>query len=348
MRTAARRTMLLSDASHAPPCTENALAAHERGNRGGLPAHRREGTNDGMTGLSWSGRRAGLVAAAATLLAALALAGSAGAATKIKKARFEVAVTATQTTSWSVDRKDPFETCGLTFRGSGEQTMRLATKRPAVVHALHAIDTSKKPETQAMILLGPLWRGTIAAPVTVDRSGTMTTTPNSSEPCGDGGGGPPPPPPAPDCGRRRHAGYLSLAHFPAGSYPGEDPVPLTGVLALDGPKPGIPSGLYRHCPFSGDGTLLLSPRATMTARKVFGKGRRFTIRARARKVYDSGGNHHETTMRWKATFTRLAKGRLPRPKGDGAECVDGIDNDGDGSVDDRDPDCWRTGGRTEG
>jgi hypothetical protein len=307
----------------------------------------RERTNDGMTRLSWSGRRAGLVAGVAALLAAVAVAGPADAATKIKKARFKVTVTATQTTTWSVDRSDPFEVCGLTFRGSGEQTMRLATKRPAVVDVLHAIDTTRKPETQAMILLGPLWRGTIAAPLTVDRSGTMTTTPNSSEPCGDGDGGPPPAPPEPDCGRRRYAGYLGLTHFPAGSYPGDDPVPLTGVLALDGPKPGIPSQLYRNCPFSADGTLLLSPRATMTARTVFGTGRRFTVRGRARNVYDNDGNHQETTMRWKATFTRLGKGRLPRPKNDGAECVDGIDNDGDGAVDDQDPDCFRTGGRTE-
>jgi hypothetical protein len=124
-------------------------------------------------------------------------------------------------------------------------------------------------------------------------------------------------------------------------------VPLAGVLALDGPKPGIPSQLYRSCPFSADSTLLLSPRATMTARKVFGEGRRFTVRAGARKVYDNDGNHQETTMRWTATFTRLGTGRLPRPKNDGAECVDGIDNDGDGVVDDQDPDCFRTGGRTE-
>jgi hypothetical protein len=280
-------------------------------------------------------------------MAALAVAGPAGAATKIKKARFKVTVTATQTTTWSVDRSDPFEVCGLTFRGSGEQTMRLATKRPAVVHVLHAIDTTKKPETQAMILFGPLWRGTIGAPLTVDRSGTMTTTPNSSEPCGDGDGGPPPAPPEPDCGRRHSAGYLGLTHFPAGSYPSDDPVPLTGVLALDGPKPGAPSQLYRNCPFSADSTLLLSPRATLTARKVFGKGRRFTVRARARTVYDNDGNHQETTMRWKATFTRLAKGRLPQPKNTGPECADGIDNDGDGAVDDQDPDCFRTGGRTE-
>ncbi len=301
-----------------------------------------------MKRLSWRGRRAGLVAAVAALLAAFSLAGTAGAATKIKHARFKVTVSATQTTSWSVDRRDPFEVCGLTFRGSGEQTMRLSTKRPAVVHVLHAIDTTKKPETQAMILLGPLWRGTIAAPVTVDRSGTMTTTPNSSEPCGDGDGGPPPAPPEPDCGRRRHAGYLTLTHFPAGSYPGDDPVPLTGVLALDGPEPGIPSELYRNCPFSADGTLLRSPRATMTARKVFGKGRRFTVRGRARHVYDNDGNHQATTMRWKVTFTRLGKSRLPRPTSDGAECVDGIDNDADGAVDDQDPDCYRTRGRTEG
>jgi hypothetical protein len=298
-----------------------------------------------MKRLSWSGRRVGLAATVA-LLAALAVAGPAGAGTKIKKARFKVTVTATQTTTWSVDRRDPFEVCGMTFRGSGEQTMRLATKRPAVVHVLHAFDTTKKPETQAMILLGPLWRGTIASPVTVERSGTMTTTPNSSVPCGDGDGGPPPPPPEPDCGRRQYAGYLGLTHFPVGSYPGDDPVPLTGVLALDGPKPGAPSQLYRNCPFSAADSLLLSQRATLTARKVFGKARRFTVRARAQNVFDNDGTHHETTMRWKATFTRLANRRLPQP-GNGAECIDGTDNDGDGAVDDQDPDCFRTGGRKE-
>ena len=288
--------------------------------------------------------RLALVAGALAVLAAPA---PAAAAYKVKHARFKVTVTGKQTTSWSVNRRDPFETCGVTVAGAGKQTLRLATRRPAVVHALHAIDTTKNPETQAMILLGPLWRGTIAAPVTVDRSGTMTTTPNSSEPCGDGNGGPPPAPVEPDCGRRRYAGYVGLTHFPAGSYPGDDPVPVTGVLGLDGPKPGIPSQLYRNCPFSADATLLLSPRATMTARKVFGKGRRFTVRARARNVYDNDGNHQETTMRLKATFTRLAKGRPPRPKNAGAECADGIDNDGDGPVDDQDPDCFRTGGRTE-
>jgi hypothetical protein len=51
-------------------------------------------------------------------------------------------------------------------------------------------------------------------------------------------------------------------------------------------------------------------------------------------------------MRWKATFTRLANRRLPQP-GNGAECIDGTDNDGDGAPDDQDPDCFRTGGRKE-
>jgi hypothetical protein len=158
-------------------------------------------------------RRLALVAGALAILAAPA---PAAASYKVKHARFKVTLTAKQTTSWSVDRRDPFEVCGSTYRGSGEQTMRVVTKRAAVVHVIHAIDTTKKPEAQAMILLGPLWQGTIATRATVDRSGTMTTTPNSSEPCGDGDGGPPPPPPEPDCGRRQYAGYVGLTHFPVG------------------------------------------------------------------------------------------------------------------------------------
>jgi len=212
---------------------------------------------------------------------------------------------------------------------------------------MHAVDTTRKPETQAMVLFGPFWRGAVAAPATVERSGAMATTPNSDAPCADGPGGAPPASPAPDCGRRSFAAHLGLAHFPAGGYPGEAPVPLTGVLALEGPKPGIPDALYANCPFSGEEALLLSPTAKLTARMVFGTTRRFTVRGRERTVYDNAGTHHETTMAWAATFTRLAKGRLPRPKADGAPCTDRLDNDGDGGIDDQDPDCFATNGRSE-
>lgn len=278
--------------------------------------------------------------------ALLALTGAAGAAVKIDKARFKVTVTATQSTTWSVNRRDPFETCGSAYRGSGEQTMRLATKRPASVFVLQPYDTTKGRETQGMTFYGPLWRSTLQAPVTIKRSGTMTSTPNSTNPCGDGGsGGPPPPPPAPDCGERSSAAFLGLSYFPVGSYPA-DPAPLTGVLRLDGPKPDV-SRLYRTCPFSGDSELLISPTASLTVRKVFGSARRFTVRGRERKVYENDGTRQETTTSWTAKFRRVATGQLPRPSAGAAACTDKVDNDDDGAVDERDPDCYRTKGQSE-
>jgi len=79
-----------------------------------------------MTRREWSGRwKACALIAALTATAMTAAASPANAAGryKTKNARFKVALTATQTSTWSVDRRDPFEVCGLTFRGSGRQTI---------------------------------------------------------------------------------------------------------------------------------------------------------------------------------------------------------------------------------
>jgi hypothetical protein len=287
-----------------------------------------------------------LIAAAAASLT-VAVPATASADFKVERARFKVKVSATQTTTWTVNRKDPFEICGLTFNGSGSQTLRLTTPKAAVVHALFPHDTTKKRETQTVLLRGPLWRGTIATKATVNRNGTMTTTPNSPEPCGDGDGGPPPPPPASDCGRRSTRAYVGLSHFPVGAYPGDAPVPLTGVLAIDGPQGGFPGSAYENCAFSGGDGLLLSPTAALRVKTLMGKRKRFTVRGRETDVYDNDGTHQETRMTFKVTFSRVARGRQPKPEPPAGVCADGQDNDADGLVDDRDQDCFRTRGKRE-
>jgi len=292
-------------------------------------------------------RSKAVLAAAASV--AVVLPAPASADYKVERARFKVKVTATQATSWSVNRKDPFEICGLTFNGSGSQTMRLSTPKASVVHALFAYDTTKKRETQGVMLFGPGWHGTVATKATVDRNGTMTTTPNSPEPCadGDGDGGPPPAPPASDCGRKTMSAYVGLTHFPAGAYPGDAPVPLTGVLALQGPQGGVPDSAYANCPFTGDDQLLLSPTASLTVKSLMGKRKRFTVLGKEREVYDNDGTHRETSMSFKVTFTRLSKGKPPKPESPAGACSDGEDNDADGQYDDGDQDCFRTRGKSE-
>lgn len=287
-----------------------------------------------------------LIAAAVASLAVVPPA-TASADFKMEQARFKVKVAATQTTAWTVNRRDPFETCGLTFNGSGSQTMRLSTPKASVVHALFAYDTTKKREGQAVLLRGPFWHGTIAAEATVTRSGSMTTTPNSPEPCSDGDGGPPPPPPASDCGRRTMRAYVGLTHFPAGLYPGDAPGPLTGVLSIDGPQGDIPNSAYEHCPSSGDDRLLLSPTAALTVKTLMGKRKRFTVRGKESEVYDNDGTHRETRMTSKVTFVRVANGKQPKPEPPAGACADGEDNDADGRLDDRDQDCFRTRGERE-
>jgi hypothetical protein len=284
-----------------------------------------------------------LIAAAAICLT-IAVPATASADFRVERARFKVKVTATQTTTWTVNRRDPFEVCGLTFNGNGSQTLRLKTPKASVVHALFAYDTTKKRETQSVLLRGPLWRGTLATKATVDRNGTMTTTPNSPEPCADGPGGQPTAPPASDCGRRTTSAYVGLTHFPAGAYPGDAPVPLTGVLSIDGPQG---AGAFENCPFSGSDRLLLSPTATLTVKTLMGKRKRFTVRGKETEVYDNDGTHRETRMTFKATFQRVAKGKPPKPEPLAGACTDGQDNDGDGVLDDGDQDCFRTRGKRE-
>jgi hypothetical protein len=225
--------------------------------------------------------------------------------------------------------------------------MRLAMPKAALVHALFAYDTSKKRESQAVLLRGAFWRGTIPARATVDRNGTMTSTPNSPEPCADGPGGAPTPPPASDCGRRTTNAYLGLSHFPVGTYPGDAPVPLTGVLSIDGPQGGVPSSAYENCAFAGDDRLLLAPTAALSVKTLMGKRKRFTVRGKETEVYDNAGTHRETRMTFKVTFVRVAKGRPPKPEPPAGACADGQDNDADGRLDDGDQDCFRTRGKRE-
>lgn len=270
----------------------------------------------------------------------------AGAAYKIDRARFKVKLTATQTTTWSVNRRDPFEICGVTTVGSGKQTIDLVTNPAVSVFVLQAYNTAKPREHQPLTFFGPFLYGTIAAKGTIDTQGTSKSTPNSDQPCGDGGdGGPPPAPPAPDCGRRSFTGYLGLDYHPVGSW-FEDPAPLTGVLTLDGLRAGVPR--YKNCP-GADDRLLLTPNSSLTVKKVMGTTRRFTVRGHDTEVNNAEGSHSETTLNWKATFTRVAVGNPPRPPaGSGGVCDDNQDNDNDGLVDDQDPDCYRTNGRSEG
>jgi hypothetical protein len=287
-----------------------------------------------------------LIATAAACLT-VAVPATASADFKVERARFKVKVTATQTTTWTVNRRDPFEICGLTFNGSGSQTMRLTTPKAAVVHELFPYDTKKKRETQTVLLRGPFWHGTLATRATVNRSGTMTTTPNSPEPCADGPGGAPPAPPASDCGHRTLRAYVGLGHFPVGAYPSDAPVPLTGVLSIDGPQGGVLDHAYENCAFSGGDRLLLSPTAALSVKALMGKRKRFTVRGKETEVYDNDGTHQETRMTFKVTFQRVAKGKQPKPEPSAGPCADGQDNDADGLLDDGDEDCFRTRGKSE-
>ena len=290
-----------------------------------------------------------LVAAGAVATALLVgLTASTDAKPPFKSARFKVAVTGTQTSTWTLD-STTFDGCvggDIRQTGSGRQSFTFKSPKPAALTAIKAAGS--------VVISGTRLPG---VPVTgsMTRSGQITTEQLSGTEtgCGDGGTGGPPPPS--DCGTKPFRARVDLEWTTPAQYPGEPPVPLVPVLLLEGPM--FPTGssgfsdLFDNCVGGGPDQLLPTPNGSLPLKKLFGKAKRFSVRGRDTETMDSGDYHVVTTVSWVAKFTRLpGLGKAPGPPPPAAlpQCIDGRDNNGNGKIDfPQDPGCESAGDMTE-
>lgn len=245
-------------------------------------------------------------------IASLALVAPAAAA-KSKQAKFKVEVFAEQHIDWTYDVTQTDDCTGGSYRqfGSGGQSFSLTTKKPVKVTAL----SNKFGGTRTTaIFAGKLTDPKTGLPVNVAaiQEGNITTqqiTPGDGEACGDGGGGGAEPP-APDCGERSFNAEVRLAHYEPELYPG-DPAPLVPVLTVSGPFDSDSSRplheQWERCPgpANDSGGLMETATGGLPPAKLFGKKKKFTVKAKDSDVFTSDSTRQTTKMNWTVEFKRL-------------------------------------------
>lgn len=244
----------------------------------------------------------------------------ASAAVRVRVERFKVTLTGSQTNVWREYRRDPFETCGITASGSGEETVRFSTPRPVRVSArkITGVRLPRGTRNMPQLSVGGSPVGTIRTRGKITRTGKLDISPNSPEPCADGGpGGPEPPPPAPDCGTKPFTGFgLSLFYVPKQDRdypipaPGEveyiDPGRREDLLALQGISGRDPWRLFKQCPVAGPGALQKTENSILPERVLMGRRRTFKVRGGRLVRHSLEGTTYTVGTRWTMTFTRLA------------------------------------------
>jgi hypothetical protein len=263
---------------------------------------------------------------------------AADASAAVKTARFKITVSGRQTTNWTLDNT-MYDGCiqGYTRQsGSGAQSFSFKSTKAATGLAARV-----GRSTVFTVITG---RTTPGARVkgSVSRSGQVTSQQLSGTGpgCGSGGGGGPAP--TPDCGKRHFSGTVGLEWTTPAEWPGGPPVPLVPVLLLQGPQMGTKSfsTMYQDCPPGGPDQIIPTVNSALTAKKLFGRAKRFTIRGKDSDTTDQNGFHSETKVSWVAKFTRI-KGAFKPPKPPTQpQCSDGRDNNGNGKIDyPQDPGC---------
>lgn len=273
---------------------------------------------------SWAGRLLAVLALCASIQA-IASEPGASAAVRFRVERFKVTLTGSQTNVWREYRRDPFEVCGITASGSGQETVRFSTRRPLVLTARKVIGVRLPAGQRSMPLLSiggnPLASFSVRG--TITRSGKLDITPNSPEPCagGDAGSPPPPPPPPPDCGTKTFTGFrLLLLYVAKGDR--DYPIPAPGDVELIDPgrredllafsanlSHGSPWELFKQCPVVGTSTLQETANSTLPERVLMGRARRFKVRGDRLTRHSLEGTTYSVGTKLRMTFTRLAARR---------------------------------------
>lgn len=291
-----------------------------------------------------TGHRAAWGAAAAVVVTALGVApaGAAAAGTGLTTASFDISVSGTQTTRWSVDRT-AYDGCvdgDLQTVGSGTQHVTFRSSRRVRFEAL-------KVDGDTIVNAGI---GGIPVRGTVEQQGGMRVTQLSGGESFCGGTETPMAPPAPDCGRRSWRGTIQPIVLTPAEYPTAPAgrAPRTRVLGLTGPHLDGDqsfSGLYANCP-GAEGLLIATPNSAFPAQRVFSRRtERLVIRGSEAQTDHEDGHSRTVTVRWRAVLVRRRPGRPQRAP----ECSNGRDDDHDGRVDfPRDRECRSPHDRSEG
>jgi hypothetical protein len=247
----------------------------------------------------------GLLVGAVALLGFLVLASPAAAA-KDQKASFKIEIRASQHSTWTSEFSTP--ACGggtSYFSGNGEQGFSMTTKKPAKVKVV------RERFGGSAFSFFEYGRGATGVPVNVAavRDGVTSVETIGGEPCGGPGG----PPPASDCGARSFNADLILDYYSPIDFPDSELTPLVDVLSVSGPfnAAGFSGDelfdeTYLNCPAIGTNgaQLLLSPSGGVSPKKLFGKKKRFKVKAEDTVVTDTDSSHEETRMRWTVEFKR--------------------------------------------
>jgi hypothetical protein len=247
----------------------------------------------------------GLIGGTVALLGLLVLASPASAA-KVQEASFKIEIRASQHSTWTSEFSSPGCGGGTSyFTGNGEQGFSMTTNKPVKVKVV------RERFGGSALSFFEYGRGAQGVPVNVAavRDGVTSVETIGGEPCGDGGGTPP----ASDCGARSFNADLILDYYSPVDFPDSELTPLVDVLSISGPfnAAGFSGDvlfdeLYTNCPAIGTngGQLMLSPNGGIAPKKLFGKKKRFTVKAEDTVVTDTDSSHEETRMSWTVKFKR--------------------------------------------
>jgi len=228
-------------------------------------------------------------------------------AAKNQEASFKVEIRAAQHSTWTSDFTIPG--CGggtSRLTGNGEQGFSMTTNKP------FKVKVTRERFGGSALSFFDYGRGAPGVPVNVAavRDGVTSVETIGGEPCGDGNGGSPPPS---DCGARSFNADLILDYYSPTEFPDAELTPLVDVLSISGPfnAAGFTGDelfdeLYANCPAVGTngGQLLLSPNGGISPKKLFGKKKRFKVKAEDTVFTDTDSSHEETRMSWTVDFKR--------------------------------------------
>lgn len=240
-------------------------------------------------------------AALATWMAVAALAATTAAAAVpgMQLAHYEVTLSGSQTTTWSLDHT-AFDGCvqgDIRTTGSGRQHVTFATSAPARVTAMQVDDT---------VMLTANGSAGVPLKGTVDqRTSTQTEQLGGGESeCGGVDGVTAPP--APDCGTRDWAGTVQPLILAPDDYPTAELVPpLTSVLHWDGPSIDGMTGfdaLYGNCPTIVGSTIAPTPNSSVLERIRFTSPTAFVVRGSGTTQGTENGLTQEVAVSWTARF----------------------------------------------
>lgn len=242
--------------------------------------------------------------AAATILAPAAAAAVPGMPT----VHYQVTLSGSQTTTWSLDHTT-YDGCvqgDVRTTGTGRQHVTFATAAPARVTALRIDGT---------VVLSANGAAGVPLKGSVDQQTSTQVQQLSGGESGCGGVDAPTAPTAPDCGTRDWTGTVQPLIVAPDDYPALVS-PLTSVLHWDGPSIDGMTGfddLYANCPAIVGSTIAPTPQSWVLEHIAFARPTTFVVRGSDTTESTENGLTQQVTVNWAARFVPAGAAAAVQP-----------------------------------